>query len=91
MPVDQMFEDLGEIWLKAQNNYFAYNGNPFGNSHIAHRNPPKANITANRNSPEDSQFRVYDSRGNFIGVYHYDKETGRFRPEKMFLDPEQIR
>ena len=91
IPVDQMFEDLGEIRLKAQYNYLAYNGNPFGNSHIAHRNPPKANITANRNSPEDSQFRVYDSRGNFIGIYHYDMETGRFRPEKMFLDPEQIR
>ena len=91
IPVDRMFDNLGEIRLKEQHNFLVYNGNPFRDSHIAERKPPRDIATADSNFPEERQFRVYDSGGNFIGIYHYDRETGRFRPEKMFLDPEQIR
>lgn len=91
IPVDQIFGDLGEIRLKAQYNSTAYNGNPFGDSHIAESNPPQDDTSGSGDFPKDGRSRVYDSRGNFIGIYYYDGETGRFRPEKMFLDPEQIR
>ena len=33
--------------------------------------------------------RLYDSRGIFVGVYRYDPAGKRFRPEKMFYDPDQ--
>lgn len=31
------------------------------------------------------RYRVYDTEGNFIGIYSYDGERHLFRPEKMFL------
>ena len=91
IPVDRIFEKLGEIRLKEQYNLLAYNGNPFGNGHIAYRKPDQENISGNgKNVSKNEGFRVYDSRGNFIGIYYYDGETERFRCEKMFLDPDQI-
>ena len=91
IPIDRIFEKLGEIRLKEQYNLLAYNGNPFGNGHIAYRKPDQENISGNgKNVSKNEGFRVYDSRGNFIGIYYYDGETERFRCEKMFLDPDQI-
>ena len=91
IPVDRIFGGFGEIRLKEQHNSLAYNGNPIGNSHIADVRQALEDASSCGNSPKTRRFRVYDSRENFIGVYYYDRETGKFRPEKMFLDPEQIR
>lgn len=35
--------------------------------------------------PCPPRIRVYDSRGEFIGVYGYEQEKERYRPQKIFL------
>ncbi len=35
--------------------------------------------------PDGARFRLYDSGGNFLGVYEYRRERGCFKPWKLFL------
>ena len=74
-----------------------HNGNPVGKKQVLKGTSGKDRSTQSRDIPAvpdeiqaGERVRVYDSRRNFIGIYRYDGTEGRFRPEKMFLDPEQI-
>ena len=40
---------------------------------------------------DGEQFRVYDVRGRFIGIYRYEQKRGQFRLEKMFLEQDELR
>lgn len=90
IPVDRIFADLGEVYLKEKYDSFGHNGNPLEKRHIADYIPGA--LSQDGEAPGDGlQLRVYDSRKNFIGIYNYDRQKNRLRPEKMFLDPDQIR
>lgn len=39
--------------------------------------------------PFPGRVRLYDSRGTFIGLYSYDRETCMFCPVRIFYDPEE--
>lgn len=88
LPVDQMFAEYREIILSGKNQELAYNGNPF------FWNPEDqlsgTHFSAVTFQPaQNEKCRVYDKNGNFIGIYRYD-QSGCFRLEKMFLDPEKM-
>ena len=84
MPTDRVFCDLEEVSVKERFDAFGYNGNPLERRHLTGE---IARVSDGQ--LEGRRFRVYDSRGNFIGVYYYDRKRDRFRPEKMFLDREE--
>lgn len=85
IPVDSLFLSYRECRLKPHCDSFGHNGNPLEIRHFSE----------NTDGYEETfrtgdMARVYDSRGNFIGLYRYDGRKGRFCPEKMFFDPEKI-
>lgn len=84
MPTDHVFCDLEKISVKERFDVFGYNGNPLERRHLAGEI-----ARASAGQLENRRFRVYDSHGDFIGVYYYDGKKDRFRPEKMFLDREE--
>ncbi len=86
IPADRLFHDLDKLCLRKRYDLSGYNGNPLERRHFM-----SAAISALPEQPENMRFRIYDSMGNFIGIYYYDRKKDRFCPEKMFFDPEQIR
>ena len=85
LPLDGVFSDLDQIILKEKYASLGYNGNPFLYRYVETQK-------AGSEEPHDAeQFRVYDIRGRFIGVYRYEKKRGQFRLEKMFLDQDELR
>lgn len=74
IPVDSMFEQYPRIQMKEIGDRLVYNGNPFQSD--------AANEAAT-SEKEGTVIRVYDSKGNFVGIYQYERKM--FRPVKMFL------
>lgn len=76
VPVDGMFQDLPAIHTLPEYDKLVHNGNWF---------------LAEQASPEGAvldlapRARVYDSHGQFIGVYQYREEKQRYQPQKIFL------
>lgn len=74
LPVDQVFVDYPAVHLKESTSRLGYNGNPFR---------PKDAASA---EGEGSHVRVYDHRGQFIGIYEFHREEKLYRPVKMFYE-----
>ncbi len=72
LPVDCVFEELPNLTMKpGEGDKLVHNGNFFG-----------AELAGG------SQFlraRVYDSSGQFIGIYGYEENKKRYQPQKLFL------
>ena len=81
IPADEMFPDQEAVTLKESCARTAYNGGAFSPACLQNR--PQCN--------SGEMYRVYDDAGRFIAIYRYDGEKRKFLPEKMFLDPEEIR
>ncbi len=85
LPVDQVFAELPEIRMKAgDGDKLVHNGNPFVLEESV--------CDCARQSSSDGTFagfapsvRVYDSGDQFIGIYGYEEEKRRYRPQKIFL------
>lgn len=92
IPVDQMFSECNSLNTRPQFDYLAHNGNPLVPEqiqidrqmeiHPVHKESDDANESRLELEP---RVRIYDSQGQFIGIYQYRKEKGRFMPEKVFL------
>ena len=79
LPIDQVFSSLPEIRMRAgAGDKLVHNGNPFGLL-------PELFKALEHGAPWPPQVRVYDSQGQFIGVYGYEEEKKRYRPQKIFL------
>lgn len=91
VPVDGVFLHLPQLWTKGDGNKLVHNGNAL---------PAEAELFAAANAGKDSEpaavdgqgqvpyykrVRVYDSQGQFIGIYGYDEGKRRFQPQKIFL------
>lgn len=81
IPTDEMFSDLEPVVMKESCVRIVYNGGFFS---------PSCTVKKPECRPE-KEYRVYDGAGHFIAVYRYDGKMKKFVPEKMFLDPEEIR
>lgn len=84
--VDQIFDHCPE--LHSGNDYLdklLKNGNPFTDVQMG--DMVLENIGAVQ--PEDQAwFRVYDSSGQFVGIYEYQEKEKRWKPKKIFLGGE---
>ncbi len=85
IPVDSLFPSYIQYRLKPQCDSFGHNGNPLEKKHFS-----DGTAEGKETFCEGQMVRIYDSRDNFIGIYQYDSRKDRFRPEKMFFDPENI-
>lgn len=77
IPIDEMFADYGRMTVKSEWARLAYNGNAL---------PPKA---LKAKEPEKGledfmKVRMYDDKGDFIGIYEYRKNRQEYVVVKMF-------
>ena len=73
--VDELFEDYTKVWMKQEFDVVVHNGNRV-----------KKRMFEEKLSSNTERLRVYDSKGEFIGIYEYSEERGDFKPVKMFYE-----
>lgn len=79
VPVDGIFQDLPVVATLPEFDKLVHNGNWF----LAEQA-----VTAGQEETIPAtvpRARVYDSEGQFIGVYQYSEEKQRYQPQKIFL------
>lgn len=79
IPVDHVFSEYEALVVNSRYSALLYNGNPF-----------RADALQEKCSPSDgARYRIYDEERRFAAIYTYRAEENKFRPEKMFLDPDE--
>lgn len=73
--VDELFEDHSKVWTKQEYDVVVHNGNRV-----------KMKMFQEKLPENTERLRVYDSKGEFIGVYEFCPERGDFKPVKMFYE-----
>lgn len=73
-PPDKVFEEYSAITVLESAERLLYNGNGITKKMIAELTEGKK-----------EQFRVYDSKQQFVAVYYWDEEKKIYKPRKMFL------
>lgn len=73
VPVDGMFQQYPAVKTKPEGDDLVHNGNQVKRTFIQLSEMP------------DVPVRLYDSRGQFIGIYEYRKEKDWYQPRKVFL------
>ncbi len=75
MPIDKIFCEYKKLSILEQYDKLVYNGNKF-----------KENcIEGKYTFSQSEQCRVYDSKGEFVGVYEYVEKYKEFKPVKIFM------
>lgn len=73
--VDELFEDHSKVWTKQEYDVVVHNGNRM-----------KMKMFQEKLPENTERLRVYDSKGEFIGIYEFCSERGDFKPVKMFYE-----
>lgn len=86
-PVDQVLGAYPALKIRAdgEGDKLVHNGNPFYEDQAEREKP--VDCDAGKSEAADlyeGPVRVYDSSGEFIGIYQYRKEKGWFQPQKIF-------
>lgn len=76
LPIDKIFEKNPPCIVRKEAEKKIYNGGDFTKEDIMNYIPEL----------ENSNVRVYDESGNFIGIYGFNKSKNTFTNVKMFLD-----
>lgn len=74
IPIARMFPDYREAFAEKEWETAAYNGNAL----------PEAGLSVEKMPENAENFRVYDSKGAFIGIYRYEEERKEYKLVKMF-------
>ena len=83
LSVEEALGSYGALAVRPEADAFLHNGNPCFKNQLACDQD-------GMEKPEDGQkFRMYDSSGQFAGVYQYQEDRHWWKPWKMFLVPEQ--
>ena len=82
LPVDEVFAACPAVRIRQESDRLIQNGNPFGKEDITE--------TTGERLPEGTELerncvRVYNSEGDFRGLYRREQGGRRYKPEKMFL------
>ncbi len=73
--MEQLLSGLPPAKVRPQWDRLVHNGNPIG--------PEQAVLS--QEAREGTQYRLYDSKGVFLGIYVYQSEKHWLKPQKMFL------
>ena len=82
LPVDDVFAACPAVRVKPESDRLIRNGNPFGKEDIAE---VTGEHPAEGTELELTCVRVYNSDGEFCGLYRREQGGRRYKPEKMFL------
>lgn len=81
LPVEEILSGYPKARTLPKADPMAHNGNPLPLKQVHFENE-----CAEGAGPEDGrEYRIYDSRGVFVGIYAYERAQNRLRPRKMFL------
>lgn len=75
IPIDRMFLHLNAVCTVPEADKPVHNG--------GFLRPDR--LLPELTGPLPGQLRVYDSRQEFIGIYEYNHQAGRYQPKKLFL------
>jgi tRNA pseudouridine55 synthase len=75
-PIDEMFSECQKVIVNEKWEALAYNGNPLYGKAIHCLDGEKV--------LDKSKVRVYDEKGNFIGLYQYSADRDEYSIVKMF-------
>ncbi len=75
IPVDSFFADSPALHVLEKDMKYLRNGNALSGAN-----------TAEGILPREDRIRVYDEKGEFYALYHYEKNRRRILPTKMFHD-----
>ncbi|MBR6697796.1 MAG: tRNA pseudouridine(55) synthase TruB [Lachnospiraceae bacterium] len=75
MPIDKIFCEYKKLSILEQYDKLVYNGNKFKENCIEEK----------YTFSQSEQCRVYDSKGEFVGVYEYVEKYKEFKPVKIFM------
>lgn len=85
LPTDYVFAGFPKLMMRAggEGDKLVHNGNPFcaGLAVIEEKSQVEEWLPGSI----VSDVRVYDSQGQFIGIYRYDNMKKRYQPQKIFL------
>lgn len=70
--IEEMFECYPPLRTLPRADRLACNGNPLAKGDV-------------KDMEEGRYFRVYDSGGQFVGIYEWEQDKARLKPWKMFL------
>ncbi len=76
MNTDELFMEYEKLEILEEFNKIIYNGNKFD----------EKCLVSKKDSYTDGLYRVYDSQGNFVGIYRYIVKFKEFKPEKLFFE-----
>lgn len=79
VPLEKALEDYPPLSCLPEGDSLLKNGNPCFAGQIHWKEE-----SSKDRQTDGQRFRMYDSRGNFIGVYEYQEEKGWWKPWKMF-------
>lgn len=74
LAVDQVLSEYAGIIVLEKADRLLYNGNAIGEE-----------LIARKEKGHSRQYRVYDSKHTFIGIYQWNDQQHVYRPAKMFL------
>ncbi len=77
-PIDAMFSECEKLVVKKDWEMLAYNGNPLNGSAVV--------FCEGKKMLDKQRFRVYDEKGNFIGLYQYSADREELSILKMFYN-----
>lgn len=78
LSTEEVFKDLDSVYVLEESKRIIDNGNPLQEGNI------KTSETSFSDIPDGKKFKVYNSEGNFVAVYRFDKAKNVLMPEKMF-------
>lgn len=78
--IEEMFECYPPLRTLPRADRLACNGNPLGKKDVS-----EAGFEEKKDMEEGRYFRVYDSGGQFMGIYEWEQDKARLKPWKMFL------
>ncbi len=89
MPIEAMFSHYPSVTATREGDRFLHNGNPL-KAHLAAMGQRESQEDqAERGIWEPGQdgacFRVYNSSGRFMGIYQWQQEQRRLKPQKIFF------
>lgn len=85
LPVDGIFQDIPAVFTLPEYDKLVHNGNWFlAEQAVCHASEDE-HAPASGAPAIVPRARVYDSGGQFIGVYQYSEEKKRYQPQKIFL------
>lgn len=79
LPIDSCFSEYPAYQAKPEADRFLYNGNS-----IYTRQAGSMEESYGIQADTQELFRMYDSKGVFVGLFFYDSKSSSFKPKKMF-------